>query len=423
MFDFSFIHKIKKKIFPFYKNKDLKFVFNKLHDGYPKKSKTAMFVGGCVRKYLSYEEVDDIDIATSLTINQIKKKFKDTKFQIIDSGIKHGTVTLVTNKLKLELTTLRKDIKTDGRHAEIEFTDDWQEDSERRDITINAIYLDINGKLYDYQSGVNDLKKNIVKFIGDPSTRIQEDYLRIIRFLRFAIQYDSNTDSQTIEALKLNLVGIKNLSKERVLDELFKIIKLENFHNIFKHKNKKFIFSLIFPELKYIDRLNKLTILNKAQITNNEIDTLLSAMLIDKTNNYEYFCHKYKTSNSLKEKLGIIFTEHIKYKSDKNYFKKNLKKNIYLLSKEKIKKIAIFLFLESEKFSLSELLKILKNINDINIPKFSFNGQKLKNKGFPEGKEIGATLKKLEEDWIENDFNLSDEKAELIINKARAYKY
>ena len=105
-----------------------------------------MFVGGCVRKHLLNDSVDDIDIATILTSDQIKEKFKDTKFNIIDSGLKHGTVTLVSDRLRLELTTLRKDVKTDGRHAEIEYTDDWKEDSNRRDFTINAIYLDIKWK-------------------------------------------------------------------------------------------------------------------------------------------------------------------------------------------------------------------------------------------------------------------------------------
>jgi len=423
MFNLSLINRIKKKIFPFYKNKDLKFVFKKLHEGFPAQSKTAMFVGGCVRKYLTNEDIDDIDIATSLTTDQIKESFKDTKFQIIDSGIKHGTVTLVSGKLKLELTTLRKDIKTDGRHAEIEFTDNWLKDSERRDITINAIYLDGNGKIYDYQSGVKDLKNNIIKFIGEPNTRIQEDYLRIIRFLRFAIQYDSNIDAQTIEALKLNLVGIKNLSRERVLDELFKIIKLNNFHNILRDINKKFIFLLIFPELKYIERLNKLDSLKKNKILNNQNVIILSALLIDQSNNHEYFCHKYKTSNSLKEELELISSEHFKYRSDKNYFTKNLKKNVYLFGREKLKKIAIFTFLENKKFSLSELLKIIENIHDITIPKFTFNGEKLKKKGFTEGKEIGIGLKKLEKEWIENDFNLSDQRADSIINKIRIYKY
>ena len=124
----------------------------------------------------------------------------------------------------------------------MEFTDDWMEDSNRRDITINAIYLDKNGKIYDFHNGVQDLKKNVVKFIGDPDKRIQEDYLRIIRFLRFAIQYDSTTDENTIKALKLNLNGITNISKERIFSELLKILRLENFDNILKHENKKISF-------------------------------------------------------------------------------------------------------------------------------------------------------------------------------------
>ncbi len=186
MFNLSFIKKIKKKIFPFYRNKKLKFVFKKLKIDFPNQANTAMFVGGCVRKHLLNEEIDDIDIATSLTTDEVKEKFKDTEFNIVDSGLKHGTITLISDKLKLELTTLRKDIKTDGRHAEIEYTNNWHEDSARRDFTINAIYLDINGKLFDPQSGIADLKKRIVKFIGDPQKRIEEDYLRIIRFIRFS---------------------------------------------------------------------------------------------------------------------------------------------------------------------------------------------------------------------------------------------
>ena len=130
MFNFNFIRKIKKFFFPFYKNSDLKFVFKKLQQDFPSRSKAAMFVGGCVRKHLLNEEIDDIDIATSLNTDQIKKRFEGTKFNVIDSGITHGTVTLVSKELKLELTTLRKDIKTDGRHAEIEYTHDWEEDSE-----------------------------------------------------------------------------------------------------------------------------------------------------------------------------------------------------------------------------------------------------------------------------------------------------
>ena len=124
----SFYKNIKNFFFPFYRDKELKFVFNVLQKGYPKEKIAARFVGGCVRKFLSGEKVDDIDIATILTTNEIKEKFKDSKFKIIDSGIKHGTVTLISDKHKLELTTLRKDLNTDGRHADVEYVSDWKLD-------------------------------------------------------------------------------------------------------------------------------------------------------------------------------------------------------------------------------------------------------------------------------------------------------
>ena len=231
----NFIKKLKRTFFPFYKNEDLKFIFKKLQDGVPKEKVAARFVGGCVRKYLSNERIDDIDIATILTTDQIREKFKDTNFKIVDTGIKHGTVTLVSEKHKVELTTLRKDIKTDGRHAEVEYTDDWKQDSERRDFTINAIYLDINGKIFDPQMGKIDLKNKLVKFIGDPQKRIEEDYLRIIRFIRFKIMYDITVEQSTIKAIKQNLDGIKKISKERILIELLKILDLPNFLEINKN--------------------------------------------------------------------------------------------------------------------------------------------------------------------------------------------
>ena len=183
----NFLQSIKNFIFPFYKNKDLKFIFKLLQEGAPADKVVARFVGGCVRKHILNEEIDDIDIATILTTDQIKERFKSTNFKVVDTGTKHGTVTIISNSHKVEITTLRKDIKTDGRHAEVEYTSNWEQDSERRDFTINAIYLDINGKIFDPQMGLIDLKNRNVKFIGDPQKRIEEDYLRIIRFLRFKI--------------------------------------------------------------------------------------------------------------------------------------------------------------------------------------------------------------------------------------------
>ena len=212
---YNLIQIIKRNIFPFYKNRELKSVFESLQKGLPKEKVAARYVGGCVRKYLSGEKIDDIDIANDSTVDQVKEKLSSLDLKIIDTGTEHGTITVISKNYKIEITTLRKDIATDGRHAKVEYTDDWQLDSERRDFTINAIYLDTYGKIFDPQMGTVDLKNKNVKFIGDPQKRIEEDYLRIIRFLRFKIMYDPKIETTTIDAIKQNLNGIHKISKER----------------------------------------------------------------------------------------------------------------------------------------------------------------------------------------------------------------
>ncbi|MBD1172439.1 CCA tRNA nucleotidyltransferase [Pelagibacterales bacterium SAG-MED05] len=415
MFNSNFIKKIKKFFFPFYKDNDLKFVFKKLQEDFTNQSKTAMFVGGCVRKHLLNEEIDDIDIATTLTTDQVKKKFEDSKFHIIESGIKHGTITLVSKKLKLELTTLRKDIKTDGRHAEIEYTDNWQQDSERRDFTINAIYLDINGKIFDPQLGITDLKNHNIKFIGDPQKRIEEDYLRIIRFIRFSLEYESKVEPTTIEAIKLNLDGIKKISKERILSELFKILNTKNFLKLNNNKELKEIFSLIFAEFRYLERLNKLENINDH--LNFDKKTFLAVMLIDEKNNHEYFSHKYNVSNELKDALSLVAKNFTIIQNNKEFFLKDLKKNIYFFGKMHLATLNALHFTSNKKMKLKDYLDVLHNIKKIDIPKFSFDGNYLKEKGMKEGALIGKALKRIENEWLDNNFKISDKRVLKIIKE------
>ena len=419
MFNPSLIQKIKNFFSPFYKDNDLKFIFKKLEEGSSNQSKTAIFVGGCVRKYLSYQKIDDIDIATSLTSDQIKEKFKDTKFKVIESGIQHGTVTLISDKLKVELTTLRKDIKTDGRHAEVEFIDSWEEDSNRRDFTINAIYLGINGKIFDPQLGVKDLKNSKVKFIGDPHKRIEEDYLRIIRFIRFSLEYKNEIEKITIEAIKLNLIGIKKISKERILTELFKILRTKNFIKINDNSLLKEIFLLIFPELKYLSRLNKLNEIDDQTVFDKK--TLLGILLIDGTNNHEYFSHKYNISNDLKRNLNILANNFTNLSQTNKFFQKDLKKNIYFFGKNHLKTLNLIKFLDNKKLKIQDYSRTSKLIDKMSLPKFPFDGDYLKNRGMKQGEYIGKVLKILEEEWLNNDFKISDQKISQIINDKNNY--
>ena len=166
---FNFIKKIKRSFFPFYKNKEIQFVFNKLQEGFPKDTITARFVGGCVRKYLSNDAIDDIDIATILSSHAIKEKFKNTNFKVIDTGIKHGTITLVSKRFKLELTTLRRDLETDGRHAKVEYIDVTKIENDGKVIFGSTVKLqdldtnkDITYKLVGQDEA--DIKKNLIFF-------------------------------------------------------------------------------------------------------------------------------------------------------------------------------------------------------------------------------------------------------------------
>ena len=416
MFDksFNFIKKIKRNFFPFYKNKELRFVFNKLQEGFPKDIIAARFVGGCVRKHLSNDEIDDIDIATILSSDDIKEKFKNTDFKIVDTGIKHGTITLISKKFKLELTTLRKDLETDGRHAEVEYINNWQLDSERRDFTINAIYLDINGNIFDPQNGKNDLKNKNVKFIGDPQKRIEEDYLRIIRFIRFKIMYDFKLEPTTCKAIKLNLNGVKKISKERILVELYKILNLKNFMNLNQSTDLKEIFTLIFPEFKNLRRLERLIkICDYSQVSMN---LLLAILLIDDQDTHEYFGHKYNISNNIKDNLNFLAKNFKLIKEKKSFFNKDLEKNVYLHNKNYLINLNILNFVINSSTKLKDFSDILSKILKSKTHKFNIDGKYLIENGMQQGSLVGKALKEIEEEWIKNNFQITKERVKEIIH-------
>ena len=384
-----------------------------MQDGFSKDKVTVRFVGGCVRKFLNGEKIDDIDVATILTTDQIKEKLSKTNIKILDTGVEHGTLTLLSENYKIEITTLRSDIKTDGRHAIVKYTDNWVLDSERRDFTINAIYLDINGKIFDPQMGSVDLKNKVVKFIGDPQKRIAEDYLRIIRFIRFKLIYDTQMEESTASAIKQNLDGIKKISKERILNELIKIINQENFSKINENNFLKKIFCLIFPEFLYLNRLKRLEKLY--DISKLSKETLLALLLIDEKDNHEYFIHKYNVSKKIKNFILSIANNLREIKKNKNFLEKDLFKNIYIFGKDYLIALSLVSFSINSKIKFKEFSSTLKRILEFEIPKFHIDGDFLIKNGMKEGESIGKVLKKAEAEWIKNSFKNSDQEIRELI--------
>ncbi len=371
------------------------------------KESEARFVGGCVRKSLCGENIDDIDIATSLKPEEIKERLTKKNIKVIDTGISHGTVTAILNQKKFEITTLRKDILTDGRHANVQFTLNWEQDALRRDFTINAIYADIDGRIFDPLNGVSDLKNGKIKFIGSSGERIQQDYLRILRYFRFFTQYSkTDHDQDTIKSIKQNINGLNKISNERIFDELQKILSLKNVYSLFSRNQSKEIILNIFPQFKHHERLSRINNLDGKLRNKYDKYLILALLIIDQSNNYEYFCHKYKTSNSIKKRFKNISKNFKDLENKKFYSEENIKKLIYLSNKDDVEDLLLFSACANNKIKTSIIEKLIDYVSICEIPKFPISGDYLKNYGYETGETLGNKLKLLEEKWIANNFVL-----------------
>ena len=393
-----------------------KLIFSYLNEN--EKDDKVKFVGGCVRKVLNGEKIDDIDLATSFQPEEVKKILINKNVKVIDTGITHGTVTAVIKNKSFEITTLRKDLQTDGRHANVEFTSNWKEDSLRRDFTINAIYADMNGRIFDPLNGIQDLRDGKIKFIGLAEERIQEDYLRILRYFRFFTQY-SKTDHEhgIIRSIKKNINGLNKISRERIFEELKKILKLKNLYNLFLNQESKEIIIGIFPQFKYFERLKKMNNLSEKLRKKYDQNLILSLLILDNTNDYEYFCHKYKISKIIKNKLKNISSNY-KNLMDKNFYSRNnIKKLIYLSSKDEVIDLLLFSMCASNKVKIEKIETLVKFTNICKIPKFPISGNSLKEYGYETGITLGEKLKKLEEKWIQNNFTLEQKVLEKVLGK------
>lgn len=245
------------------------------------------FVGGAVRDALLGIQSYDVDIATPLTPQEVMNKLPGRQFHKT-RGISHGTVSFTKKPWKIDITTLRKDVATDGRHAQVKFTSDWRLDASRRDFTINAIYMDKDGELFDPTGGIGDLKARRVIFIGDPAERIREDYLRIFRFLRFSARFSQRLHPEGWKACLENMDGIDRLSGERIWQELSKTFPPPGW---------------ICPHLEVV--LEKILQRKISVKPRSELDQVLFlATLVSNRDELDQVAHRLRLSRAEKRRIG-----------------------------------------------------------------------------------------------------------------------
>tara|TARA_B100000686_G_scaffold353541_1_gene459573 strand:- start:387 stop:1646 length:1260 start_codon:yes stop_codon:yes gene_type:complete len=368
----------------------------------------ARFVGGCIRDTLAGKaEPQNIDIATPIRPRDVQKLLTDYGLTQIPTGIEHGTITTVVDGEVFEITTLRADLRTDGRHAIVEYTDDWEVDARRRDFTINSIYCDPDGSLFDPMGGVSDLKKNKIRFIGDPEKRISEDLLRILRYFRFKAVFNNiDTDSTALDACKKFAPYLKKISGERIYSELLKLLASPDpIPSLTQCRDCKVIDNLFgwapsdarLKSLKNLikyeeecgdpDPIRRLVIFAQDNI---ELDKLTGRLKLPKTVET-----RLKRINNTPNLLSTSLKEHdcykIIYKNGKQFFIDNL-------------------LTDSANFPESMPSNWVSLVQDAFAwvrPQCPISGEDVVALGIPEGPLVGQIVMEAETWWIDNNFKTS----------------
>ncbi|CAF26412.1 CCA tRNA nucleotidyltransferase [Bartonella quintana] len=375
----------------------------------------ARIVGGAVRNQLLEQPISDIDVATTCFPQQVIARVEEAGFKAIPTGIAFGTVTVVAQSCSYEVTTLRSDIETDGRHAKVAFDRDWQKDAERRDFTMNALYCDAAGNLYDAVGGLNDVASRTIRFIGIPENRIREDYLRILRFFRFFAWYGAGRpDVQGLKACVYLKHGLQKLSSERIWGEMKKLLAAPNPTRALLWMRQSGILTLIFPETEKwgIDAIHSLV--KTEQALGWKVDPLLrlESLLPPDPIRLHEMAHRlhlsYKETKRLKEWAEL---EIISQNCSENF----VQKLIYFYGRQPVLDQLSLSLVAAHVDALkgNEALQKAENYMRLyqfaqkwQIPTFPVSGKDLMKKGLAKGVLLGQKLKELERIWIESGFSI-----------------
>jgi poly(A) polymerase len=364
----------------------------------------ARFVGGVVRNALLNQPVTDIDIATPLTPEQVTQRLQDAGLGAVPTGIEHGTVTAISNGKPFEITTLRRDVSTDGRRATVAFSKDWAEDAARRDFTMNALYATADGEVFDYFGGLSDLRAGHVRFVGDPAARIREDYLRILRLFRFHAWYGKGEmNAQALHAGAAEKSGLADLSGERIQKEMLRLLEAENPVSVLCVMAASGILAEVLPGTLNLGRFERLVAVDCANFFSPDALLRMAALLPNDRSAVEAIAERWKLSNAARERLVDLAGAKEKIVSYLSI--KEVRKLLYRLGRAAFVDRARLRWADDPKESNAIQWRALLAMADAwQPPKFPLTGRDVMNAGVAEGPLVGRILSEVEEWWIDSDF-------------------
>ncbi|KQO82180.1 CCA tRNA nucleotidyltransferase [Rhizobium sp. Leaf262] len=384
-------------------------------------------VGGAVRNALMGMPVGDIDMATTLPPQDVVERAKDAGIKAVPTGIEHGTVTLVLDGEGFEVTTLRRDVETDGRHAQVAFGTDWAEDAQRRDLTINALYADASGDVIDLIGGLPDIEKRNVRFIGDADQRVAEDYLRILRFFRFFAHYGSGRpDADGLRASARAKDKISTLSAERVWSEMKKLLAADDPSRALLWMRQSGVLTQILPETEKwgIDAIHGLVAAEQALGWKPDALVRLAAIVPTDVERVEAMTFRLRMSNAEGKRLKqwasspVVDPAMTDAAFDRLLYRQGVEGVVLRLKLALAAARADVSAGEAAMQKIARFSTLLERAQKFQRPIFPLTGADVLAAGVVPGPRVGVILSELEEKWIE--FNFSMDRAALTARLEKA---
>jgi len=366
---------------------------------------SARFVGGCVRNTLTGHPVADIDIATVLIPDQVIEALKAAKLKAVPTGVDHGTVTAVAGGKPFEITTLRRDVETDGRRAVVAFTDDWAEDAQRRDFRLNALYADAQGHVFDPTGeGVADARAGRIVFVGDPETRILEDALRILRFFRFLAWYGrGDPDGPSLAACERLKAKLAGLSAERVSKELLKLLEADDPRAVVRLMAQTGVLPLVLPAAEGLARFERLVDIETGQLFQCDPLLRLAALLSRDPAVGLATAEALRLSNAQRDRLVAALGKEPRIVSWMS--PRAARRAVYRLGAGAFCDRALLAWAESDRAAAGvQWRALLPMAQTWPRPTFPLTGEEVMAAGVPKGPLVGEVMREVEDWWIDHDF-------------------